>query len=174
MPRDVDEKKTRKALRKLRKAKERAEADGIELTDWEKEFVEGVDERLEKYGSAFSDPNLGGPDQALSNAQTQILRQLDKKSRGRDTSGFKSRKPLSSKKAKTGFKPRIRDLNEDMRDNPDSAEIGSVENDGGLSGPRLVNIVDTDADMPKPDKDKHSSSSKPNRIFRVIDGGKTD
>ena len=58
MPRDVDEKKTRKALRKLRKAKERAEADGIELTEWEQEFVEGVDERLTKYGSAFADPSL--------------------------------------------------------------------------------------------------------------------
>ena len=50
MPRDTDEKKTRKALRKLRKAAERAEAEGIELSEWEQEFVEGIDERLNKYG----------------------------------------------------------------------------------------------------------------------------
>ena len=42
MPRDVDEKKTRKALRKLRKTAERAKAEGIELTEWEQEFLDGV------------------------------------------------------------------------------------------------------------------------------------
>ena len=79
MPRDIDQKKTRKALRKLRKAVERAEAEGVELTDWEKEFAEGVDERLNKYGSAFADLTKGEADEALSMAQSEILRQLDKK-----------------------------------------------------------------------------------------------
>lgn len=99
MPREVDQKKTRKALRKLRKAKVRAEAEGIDLSDWEKEFVEGVDERLNKYGSAFSDYSLGAPGEPLSAAQAEILRQLDRKSRGKTSGGFKTRKPLTAKKS---------------------------------------------------------------------------
>ena len=110
MPRDTDEKKTRKALRKLRKAAERAEAEGIELSEWEQEFVEGIDERLNKYGSAFNDPNLGASDEALSRAQTEILRQLDKKSRGKGGSSFKQRKPLKAKKSGKTFVHSIRPL----------------------------------------------------------------
>ena len=91
MPRDVDKRKTQKALRKLRKAAERAELEGIELTDWEKEFVEGVDERLTEYGSAFHDLSKGNADEALSMAQSEILKQLDKKSRGKGSPGFKTR-----------------------------------------------------------------------------------
>ena len=55
MPRDIDDKKKRKALRKLRKAAERAEAEGGPgLSDWEKEFVDEVETRVEKFGSAFA------------------------------------------------------------------------------------------------------------------------
>src|SRR5690606_20522388 len=49
--RDVDKRKTTKALRKLRRAADRAtEQGGPGLTTWEKDFVEGVSGRLEKYG----------------------------------------------------------------------------------------------------------------------------
>ncbi len=170
MPRDVDQKKTRKALRKLRKAKERAEADGIELTDWEQDFVDGVDERLTKYGSAFVDPNLGASDEALSNAQTEILRQLDKKSRGKTAGGFKTRKPLRAKKGKFDTSPRSRQLNDDLEETPkDSGESDferSVPYTENL--PRLRVVTDDDA------KADTAPAPKPNprTVFRVIDGGK--
>src|SRR5690349_9494580 len=80
--REVDKRKTNKALRKLRRAAERAsEEGGVGLTTWEKDFVEGVTGRLEKYGSAFRDPGKGRLEEALSQRQTQIARVIDKKSR---------------------------------------------------------------------------------------------
>ncbi len=113
MAREIDEKKTRKALRKLRKAKERAEAeDGPGLSDWEREFVDGVEERLETYGSAFNDPEKGALDDALSARQALIVRQIDKK----------AKKPLKRSsfkpKSKSGknipqHTPRVRDIHED-------------------------------------------------------------
>ncbi|MDZ4761268.1 MAG: hypothetical protein SGJ21_09375 [Alphaproteobacteria bacterium] len=82
MVREVDQKKTRKALRKLRRAASRVEAEGGPgLTDWEKGFVEGVTGRLETYGSAFRDPQKGALDEALSARQARIVRVLDKKGR---------------------------------------------------------------------------------------------
>jgi hypothetical protein len=82
LARDVDEKKTRKALRKLKRAAERVtEAGGPGLTEWEKQFVEGVTTKLETYGSAFRDPGKGSLDEALSERQTHIVRAIDKKGR---------------------------------------------------------------------------------------------
>ena len=174
MPRDTDDKKTRKALRKLRKAADRAKTEGIELTDWEQEFVEGVDDRLTKYGSAFNDPNLGGSDEALSRAQSEILRQLDKKSRGKASGGFKTRKPLKSKKSGKTFTPNVRDLNEDLpvEDSPPPRRPETPE----LS---VVRIHDQPAEPPEttkksPDRGNGTKRSKHIRAgFRVIDGGKS-
>ncbi len=81
MAREVDEKKKRKAQRILRRVAERAQDSPKPLTDWEKEFVQGVGERLETYGSAFRDPGKGRLEEALSVRQTHIMRQLDKKTR---------------------------------------------------------------------------------------------
>ena len=107
MPRKIDDKKTRKALRKLRKARDRAE-DGEGLTEWEQEFVDGVEERLETYGSAFNDPDKGSLDEALSARQNLIVKQIDKKSR--------QKKPMtrSSFKRKSNSRPSSsRDINDD-------------------------------------------------------------
>src|SRR5262245_52029864 len=93
----VDKRKTAKALRKLQRAAGRAGSEGApELTNWEKEFVEGVSKRLETYGSAFRDPGKGRLEEALSARQSQVARVIDKKSR-----------PKSSKtaKAKDGKPP---------------------------------------------------------------------
>jgi hypothetical protein len=81
MPRELDEKKTRKAKRILRRVAERAEVAPKPLTDWEKAFVQGVSERLETYGSAFRDPTKGRLEDALSVRQAHVVRQLDKKTR---------------------------------------------------------------------------------------------
>jgi hypothetical protein len=143
MKREVDQRKTRKALRKLRRAADRATGEGGPgLTDWEQEFVEGVTTRLEKYGSAFRDPGKGRLDDALSARQAHITRVIDKKSRKSkagseaapaaapdgepvrtsqqrtaDASAKSATKPKSRSsfktKAKPGWKPRGRDINDE-------------------------------------------------------------
>ena len=136
MPRrEVDKRKTAKALRKLRRAAERAsEEGGQELTAWEKDFVDGVSGRLEKYGSAFRDPGKGRLEEALSQRQAHVARAIDKKSRGK--AGAKTTgKAVDASKSGTGglrrteFKrktpmgqrtgPRVRDVNEDLPLAPD-------------------------------------------------------
>ena len=133
MKREVDQRKTRKALRKLRRAADRAtEEGGPGLSDWEQDFVEGVTTRLEAYGK-------GRLDEALSVRQAHITRLIDKKSRKarpaeaapaatqggepartsqQRTSSAKPEdrpKPRSSYKPKTGgdWKPRGRDINDE-------------------------------------------------------------
>lgn len=133
--REVDKRKTSKALRKLRRAAERATEEGAPgLTAWEKDFVEGVTGRLERYGSAFRDPGKGRLEDALSQRQTQVARAIDKKTRKTKTisapaatedatkpppphSTFKRRAPMRAK-AKSGWKPRVRDVAEDTEPAP--------------------------------------------------------
>lgn len=96
MPRDIDERKKRKALRQLRKAAELAEAGlGPPLSDWEKTFLEEVEERIETYGSAFGDASKGDLEDPLSALQKVKLKEIDKKARGKGMkrSGFKSKRP---------------------------------------------------------------------------------
>ena len=70
--------RARSALRKLEKAK--AELKRLdELTDWETEFIVSVTERLDKYDSAFANPELGGRLEALSARQKQVLAQMRRK-----------------------------------------------------------------------------------------------
>lgn len=89
MGRDVDERKKRAALRKLRKAAELAEqGKGLPLSDWERQFLEEVEERIEKYGSAFADPMKGDDGEALSALQQVKLKEIDKKARGKARKGF--------------------------------------------------------------------------------------
>lgn len=115
MPREIDERKKRKALRKLRKAAELAErGEGPPLSDWEREFLEEVGERIETYGSAFNDPEKGSLEDPMSALQTRKLREIDKKARGKG-GGLKTRKPLGSKK-KPAYTPRVRQLDEDIEE----------------------------------------------------------
>ena len=152
MPRDIDEKKTRKALRKLRKARDRAESEGGPgLTEWEQEFVEGVEERLNTYGSGFSDPEKGALDEALSARQSQIVKQIDKKARGK---GMKR----SSFKSKTPQRSSGRDINED-------APPETVEMPVAPEPPRLVQSGGDHQPTPRP-----SAGARP--ALRVIEGGK--
>lgn len=129
--REVDKRKTSKALRKLRRVAELANGEGGPgLTTWEKEFVEGVSGRLEKYGSAFRDPSKGRLEEALSSRQTHIVRVIDKKARSaRKASPEKpGDKPSDSKphgstlsrgkpmraSAKAKWTPRVRDIHDDI------------------------------------------------------------
>lgn len=97
MTRQVDKKKTRKALRKLRRAADLAAGpDGPGLSEWEKEFVEGVSQRLETYGSAFRDPGKGRLDDALSLRQVEIVRAIDRKTRKKKRLVKPVEEPLSN------------------------------------------------------------------------------
>ena len=190
MPRDVDEKKTRKALRKLRKTAERAKAEGIELTEWEQEFLDGVDERLNTYGSAFNDLSKGQADEALSAAQARILRELDKKSRGKATGGFKTRKPLKAGKESVPKPSYARDIHEDVpppeRDHPHPLPEPDLPlpasmmraSDVAPTRPSLKVVGGKKGSQPEKTPDKAPEKAQPSRSnahpFRVIDGGKSD
>ena len=133
--REVDKRKTTKALRKLRRVADRAsEEGGPGLTTWEKDFVEGVSTRLETYGSAFRDPSKGRLDEALSSRQTHIVRVIDKKSRASSKktaadkpdnkppgSTLSRGKPMRAS-AKPKWPPRVRDINDDVPAEPATPE----------------------------------------------------
>ncbi|WP_417467448.1 hypothetical protein [Maricaulis sp.] len=153
MPRKIDEKKTRKALRRLERAKraaEQADTPDASLSDWEGEFLGSLEERLETYGSAFNDPGKGDTEEALSARQALKLREIEKKAAG------KARKPMSQgkgfKRKTPGTAPRSRDIHEDVEPAPPAA-------------PRLVN---TPSDAPAEPAPSPAGGFTP----RVIEGGK--
>lgn len=121
MARSVDDKKTRRALRRLARAKraaEDADSPDSKLSEWEGEFLDSVGERLEEFGSAFNDPDKGSPDEALSARQAVKLREIEKKAKG------KGRKPMSRG---NGFKrktpqraSRSRDIHDDVPETPEN------------------------------------------------------
>ncbi len=113
MPRDVDPKQTRKALRIVRKLAAKAAREetidpetgevkdaqsGVDYSSWENEFLGEVGQRLEKYGSAFHDLGKGRKEDALSMLQTVKLKEIAAKARGKPRKGLQTRKPLGSKK----------------------------------------------------------------------------
>lgn len=112
MPRDVDSKKTRKALRIIRKLAAKSASpdvidaetgevkpgDGsVDYSQWENEFLTEVDQRLEKFGSAFHDLSKGRKEEALSNLQTVKLKEIAAKARGKARKGLTTKKPLGWK-----------------------------------------------------------------------------
>lgn len=115
MVRKIDEKKTRRALRRLERARKAAaasDADKPDLSEWEGEFLGSLEERLEKFGSAFNDPDKGNTEDALSSRQALKLREIENKAKG------KARKPMSRGhgfKRKSGSPaPRGRDIYDDI------------------------------------------------------------
>lgn len=98
MPREVDPKRTRKALRTVRKLG--APVEGVDYSGWEREFLQEVEARLERYGSAFADLSKGQAEEALSRLQTQKLKEIAKKAAG------KEQKPRAGLKPGKGFKRR--------------------------------------------------------------------
>ena len=114
--------KAKSAQRKLKKAKLELEKLG-EITEWEDEFIDSVDERIDKYGAAFHDREKGGMSEALSNKQKQVLAQMRRKVRDKgkqspDSAKSSTLKPRSSFKNKSGFTPRVRHIEDDIVDEP--------------------------------------------------------
>jgi len=146
LTREVDPKKTRKALRRLartRRVIEEKQGDKTDgentLSEWEDEFITSVGDRLETFGSAFNDPDKGKLDEALSGLQAAKLREIEKKAAGKDRKpmsrgkGFKQ--PSFKSKGKTSG-PRVRDINDDL---DDAAEIPEAPRP---SGPPKLRVID--------------------------------
>ncbi|MEM7458703.1 MAG: hypothetical protein AAF331_04490 [Pseudomonadota bacterium] len=160
MPRDIDERKKRKALRKIRKAAMLAEQGlGPPLSDWEKQFLEEVEARIETYGSAFHDPEKGAKDEALSSLQHMKLREIDKKARGKAKSGFGSKGGFKRKSA-----PRVRQIDEDIDPVPATPQ---------RSKPELVRARDLQESEKPPETPPQRRAARPKSRpqFKVIEGG---
>ncbi|WP_429911718.1 hypothetical protein [Glycocaulis sp.] len=180
MAREIDDRKKKKALRRLdrvRRALAEAEADGDAeaarearalLTEWEDEFLGSVEERLNTFGSAFTDPEKGSLDEPLSQLQAAKLKELEAKAKGKETRPWKrsSFKP-KDKAQRSSFSakrpaPRtnIRDINEDMP--ADLPETGPMPAPSGKES----------AASPAPAPSRAPLPQKARPRFTVIKGGK--
>lgn len=81
-PPDPKEQAKKAALNALKRARRAAEKSGVELSEWEGEFLTSVAQRVETYGRAFADPEKGGRGQALSGNQTIKLKEIARKAKG--------------------------------------------------------------------------------------------
>ena len=90
----------RAALNALRRAGRAAERSGVELSNWEGDFLGSVAERIKTYGRAFGDPDKGAPGQPLSLMQTVKLKEIVRKAKGeskqKKRAPFKRRAPASA------------------------------------------------------------------------------
>lgn len=66
-------------LRLLEKARREAAERGVDLSDWESEFLDSVSERIKTYGRAFADPDKGATGGTLSLRQGVKLKEIRKK-----------------------------------------------------------------------------------------------
>jgi len=83
----------RAALNALKRARRAADKAGIDLSEWEGEFIESVSERIQTHGRAFGDPELGRPGQALSSMQGRKLKEITAKANGEEPKRRWGRKP---------------------------------------------------------------------------------
>lgn len=83
----------RAALRALRRARLAAAKAGVDLSQWEGEFLGSVEERVQTYGRAFGDPEKGAPGAALSIMQTVKLKEIVGKASGEKRPMRRKRKP---------------------------------------------------------------------------------
>ena len=79
---DLKAQAKRSALNALKRARRSADKAGIELSEWEGEFLGSVEDRLKIYGRAFGDPEKGAAGQALSMLQAVKLKEITAKAKG--------------------------------------------------------------------------------------------
>ena len=83
-PRDPRGAAKRAALNALRRARRAADRAGVELSEWEGEFLESVSRRVKAYGRAFGDPDKGAAGAPLSMMQGVKLKEIGAKAAGKD------------------------------------------------------------------------------------------
>lgn len=200
MAREVDDKSTRKALARIRRAKaaveraiakaeddnpDAAEAARIELTDWEDEFMSSIEERLNTFGSAYADPSLGADGEALSTLQLAKLKEIEKKAKGKAPKGFSRGGGSSFKTKGSGFKrkgperrSRERDIHEDIiapveESAPDP--VSELRKSGlvrkGFT-PEVIETQNEPDEAPAAEDTPSEPPAPPRGGFRVIEGGK--
>ncbi len=160
MSRDIDDRKKKKALRRLRRVRDAlaaAEADGdveaaeaarAQLSEWEDGFLGSVEERLNTFGSAFADPEKGALDEPLSRLQAAKLKELEDKAKGKETRPWKrtrfKQKPGKGFSSKRAAPPaNVRDIHEDV---PQSPPEPATEPAPQAPGPRFTVIKGGKAD----------------------------
>jgi hypothetical protein len=92
-PPDPKAQAKRLALNALRRARRQAERAGVELSDWEGEFLGSVEDRLKTFGRAFGDPEKGAPGEALSALQRVKLKEIAVKAKGEKPARRRPRRP---------------------------------------------------------------------------------
>ena len=85
---DPREAAKRAALNALRRAKRAADKAGVELSEWEGEFLDSVAQRVKTYGRAFGDPDKGAPGTPLSVMQGVKLKEISAKAQGKEKRRF--------------------------------------------------------------------------------------
>jgi len=103
LARVVDPKRTRKAKRLIERLKQAGEE--TDFSSWENAFLNEVDTRLDRFGSAFHDLAKGAREDAVSRLQAQKLREIAKKASGKEPkralgNGIARKTPLRAKRAK--------------------------------------------------------------------------
>lgn len=73
----------RAALGAVKRVRRVAAKAGVELSDWEGEFLGSVADRVSTYGRAFADPEKGAPGAALSARQGVKLKEIAAKAAGK-------------------------------------------------------------------------------------------
>ena len=98
-PLNAKEAAKRAALNALRRARRAADKAGVELSEWEGEFLESVTQRVKTYGRAFGDPDKGAPGAPLSMMQGVKLKEIGAKAAGKEKRRFGQRrgKPFGRK-----------------------------------------------------------------------------
>ncbi len=86
----------RSALNALKRARRTADKAGIDLSEWEGEFLGSVEERIKEHGRAFADPEKGARGQALSTMQARKLKEIAAKAAGDERKPWE-RKPKPTK-----------------------------------------------------------------------------
>ena len=66
-------------VRALEKARAEAAAHGVDLSEWESEFLDSVGQRVKTYGRAFADPDKGAMGGTLSLRQGVKLKEIRRK-----------------------------------------------------------------------------------------------
>jgi hypothetical protein len=92
-PTDPRAQAKRSALNALRRARRAAVRSGVDLTDWEGEFLGSVEQRVETFGRAFADPEKGAPGHALSGRQGVKLKEIAAKAHGKPPRALQRKLP---------------------------------------------------------------------------------
>jgi hypothetical protein len=185
MSREIDERKKMKALRRLervRRALAHAEAEGdgeaaeaarAALTQWEDEFLGSVEDRLNTFGSAFTDPEKGLLDEPLSQLQAAKLKELEAKAKGKEIRPWKrsSFKP-KDKAQRSGFSSKRPERRTNTRDiNEDVAEAPVPSRPVATPSPQAAT---PDTRKPAAGPGRPAPSAAPRPRFTVIKGGKDE